>query len=772
MANDKKFLPGRVVQPSRDFLHRDERKGGSVKLFITDETEFRTHQEYLSSEINKIETSLDEEFTKYPEIPAVIKAKLRDDAWAKSHRPTDLFQKDTCPIIGLDNMGELLISATKAGMSRLKNRISAPTSKAQKANISAVQDISKFQEKDKLQDLSLNELISKSKRNNQTYLKVLLFDHHDPEINEDIKDKFLSWASEKKLEVEDISKLRGLSIWRLKSANEQQIKEMIQHPSIRTISYFPAYRMVLKKNLISSQKISDIPIPDANKDYPLVAVVDSGVSQNHPQLSPWVTYTISYVPEQYQDNNHGSFVAGLICMGDKLNGIGICPDEEPIKLIDIQMLPDESSPDTLSEDDLIQRLQECIPEITNKHKVRIWNMSAALNEKTKDEKFSSLAVFLDKLQDQYNIILALPSGNYEDVNQRKWPPQNGIGNADRLQVPADSVRAITVGAIACKESPDSLVKLNQPTSYSCKGPGQTYIPKPELVHYSGNLAIKNGKLTCFNQGILSFDAEGNITEDVGTSFSCPLVARTLSIIQHKLTDSTTNEMIKALAIHNSHIPEGLGTSDEVFQYAGFGKPDKVENILKCSESEITLMFEQEIFQGHNLIYPLTWPQSLKDGDKKHRGKVRMTLVAGVPLDSEFGSEYIRASISASLQTKATKNGEEVWLNKVHEDPDTSDLSKCYEKERIKGGYKWKPIKRYDADLKRITAEDWRIKVSLLLRDGFELGLRPIKFALIFTLSDPDGVAPVYNEVIVGLRNKNVITSPIQLRAQVQEKVRV
>ena len=231
-------------------------------------------------------------------------------------------------------------------------------------------------------------------------------------------------------------------------------------------------------------------------------------------------------------------------------------------------------------------------------------------------------------------------------------------------------------------------------------------------------------------------------------------------------------MIKALAIHNSYIPKGLGTSDELFQYVGFGKPDKVENVLKCSESEVTLMFEQEIFQGHNLKYPLAWSQSLKDSNGKCRGKVRMTLVAGVPLDFEFGSEYIRASISASLQAKVTKDGKEHWLNKVHEDPDTNDLSKCYEKERIKGGYKWKPVKRYEADLKRIIAEDWRIKVSLLLRDGFELGSRPIKFALIFTLSDPDGIAPVYNEVIVGLRNKNVITNPIQLRAQVQEKVRV
>jgi hypothetical protein len=285
--------------------------------------------------------------------------------------------------------------------------------------------------------------------------------------------------------------------------------------------------------------------------------------------------------------------------------------------------------------------------------------------------------------------------------------------------------------------------------------------------------MNNGRMDYSNQGILSFDEKGNIIEGIGTSYSCPLGARTMSIIKEKLVDTTTNNMVKALTIHNSFIPENLGKSEAIFPYVGFGKPGKVDDVLACNESEVTLMMEQEIYEGHHLTIPFAWPKSLIDENGKCRGRVRMTLVAGVPLDASYGSEYIRANVSATLQAgNPGKEGKLVYKGQMHEDPDTSDLSKCYEKERIKNGFKWKPIKRYEADLKGIKAEDWRIWISLLLRDGFRLGVRPVRFALIFSLIDPDGVAPVYNEVILGLRNKNVITSPIQLRAQVQEKVRV
>jgi len=769
MVNDKKFLPVRVVQPSRDFEQKDERQGGKIQYFI-EEAEQKQHQDLLISEMNNIESNLIEDFKKYPGLPTVIKAKLRKKALAKSHRPTELFKRDTCPIIGLDNMGEVLISVTQSGIGRLKTRITSPTSERQKANITAVQEISNYKEIDKLMGLTVKKLIEKSKRNNHNCIKVILFDHQEQTLNENIKHSFLSWIQSNSLKADDISALNNLSIWRVPEIGESKIHELIKHPSVRTISFFPSYKLILQKDLVSSKEILDIPQPQKNKEYPTVAIIDTGISENHPSLSPWVIDKYSFVPMAYQNNNHGSFVAGLVCMGNKLNGTSICPDDEQIQIIDIQMIPDEKSSDTVTEDILIERLKECVPEIIKKHHVRIWNMSAAFNDCTGDEMFSSLAVFLDKLQEENNFILTLPSGNYTNIEQRKWPPQSDINNTDKLQVPADSVRAITVGAIACKENLDSVVKINEPASYSCRGPGPTYIPKPEIVHYSGNLTVKNGELNCFNQGILSFDDKGNISEGIGTSYSCPLAARTMALLHDKLADPISNNMIKAITIHNSYVPKNLGASEDVFPYVGFGKPEKVEDMLKCSASEVTIMFEQEIYEKTNLIIPFVWPKSLINADGKCRGKVRMTLVAGIPLDANFGSEYIRANIDASLHKGIIKNEEMVYNGVLGEEPTSKDLSKYYEIERIENGYKWKPIKRYEATFSRKKADDWRIKISLLLREGFK-PREPIRFALIFTLSDPEGVAPVYDEVIIGLRNKNVITNPIQLRAQVQEKIR-
>lgn len=397
-------------------------------------------------------------------------------------------------------------------------------------------------------------------------------------------------------------------------------------------------------------------------------------------------------------------------------------------------------------------------------------MSLGLSISVEDEFFSSLGSFLDIIQEDNNIIITLPSGNYTHANQRKWPPQDNIINDDRLQVPADSVRAITVGAIACKDNNDSIVKTNQPASYSCKGPGPSYIVKPELIHYSGNVGFNNGTLHSLNQGIRSFDENGRITEDAGTSFACPLVARTLAILDHKLDSSTSNNLIKALAIHHSQIPIEAKIHDDILPYVGFGIPTSANNILNCTESSITLVFEQEIYEGHSLKYHFVWPKSLRDENGKCRGDVKMTLVAGVPLDSNFGSEYIRANITATLGAKTfdNKKNEYKFISKLKENPKLE--AGLYEEELIKNGYKWKPIKKYEGNFRGIKTDEWRIRVSMLLRDGISLDIAPLKFALIFTLSDPEGLTPVYDEVVIGLENENVITNPLKLRSEIQQRI--
>jgi serine protease AprX len=760
------YLPVRVVQPNSDFLEKQEGHGGESTWFIEKE-EFESHKKSLVNKLNVVESKLSQSFYKYPNIPSVIKVNLHSGALAKSHRPTGIFKTSVCPIIGVAGKGELLISVTKKCLHDLHHMVESPN-KTQKANLTAITDINTYSLNDKLQGLKLDELKSRSIRDNKTSLKVFLFNHPDSDINENVVSDFLKWVNSQNLQIENITHLEKYAIWRIVGASSEQIEDICKHPSVRTVSYFPTFKIVSQKRILDNKVKDDFPLPNENTEYPKVGVIDSGVSKDHPFLLPWIIDKEFFDPEPYQNNYHGSFVSGLICMGQLLNGNSICPDSEIIQILDIQVLPDESIQE-IYEDDLIIRLSSSIPKLSKKHRLRIWNMSLALNVNVEDEIFSSLACFLDKLQDKNNIIITLPSGNYEDPNQRKWPPQTNFNNKDRLQIPGDSVRAITVGAIACRENLDSFVKIKEPTSYSCKGPGPMYIVKPELVHYSGNLSLNSNGFDISNQGIISFDEKGNLVEGLGTSFSCPLVARTLSVMDYKLDPSSTNNLIKALVIHHSQIPESCAKYQDALPYVGFGLPPSVDNMLNCTESSITLIFEHEIYEGYSLIYPFVWPESLKFNNKCY-GNVKMTLVAGVPLDENFGSEYIRANINASMGAKTfdKKKNKYEFKTKLKENPTLS--GSLYEKDLIEHGYKWKPIKRYEHNFTGTKTDEWRIRVSILLRNGIKLGFEPIKFALIFTLSDPKGKAPVYNEVVLGLQNENVLTNPIQLRTEIRQRI--
>lgn len=769
MTDEKKNLPIRIVQPSREFVNKNKSSWAEKKVFIEGE-EFEKHKENLIQKISSISSSLVTSFEKYPSIPTVLKAKLRDDALAKSHRPNGILNKDTCPIIGTDKVGELLISSTKSGIRNLSKKLKEPENPEQIANISAVEDFQEYGSNDKLQGLSLRNLIEVATRGKKTYLKVTLFNHKDEETNAELEKQFEQLLEGMDVDYENISKLEGLNLWRIIGVDEKNINEIISHPSVRTVSFFPKF-VLIKPDSTSKGKIAlALPQADSSHIYPIVAIIDSGISQNNPYLSTWVKDTFPYVPTSYQDNHHGTFVAGLVVMANRLNSEGFCVENEIVQVIDIQMIPDNSK-DSLYEDDVIARLQDVVPKVLKKYDVKIWNMSAGFKTLISNENFSSLAIILDKLQDEYGIIFVLPSGNYDKNPQRTWPPQQVIGDRDKIQIPGDSVRAITVGALACKEDFSSIVKKDQPTSYSCRGPGPVSIVKPELVHYSGNLSLNNGNGTARIQGIKSFDVDGSITEDLGTSFSTPLISRTLSILYNYLSNDPSIPLLKALTVHNSFVPPSVSSDDMSFPYVGYGLPKDVASFFSCDKTNITLVFDHEIYQGTTMFYPFPWPKSLQDAKGNCRGKVRITLVAEVPLDANYGSEYIRGNVEVRFQSFSGhgKAGKEQWKDRIDEYPNKEGFESFFESKLVKNGYKWKPIKRFETEFTRIKALDWRIKVSLLLRDGTVLSNKPVKFALIFSLEDPKNIAPVYDEVVLELPNKGLITTPIVLKSRIREK---
>ena len=100
------YLPIKVIVPKQTDHVRPRAGGSKRKVFGDDIYRARTN---LLFRLNHVEEYFIESFQHWDNVPGVAVASLKDDAIAKSHRPSVLFNNHTCPIIGVRGFGELLI---------------------------------------------------------------------------------------------------------------------------------------------------------------------------------------------------------------------------------------------------------------------------------------------------------------------------------------------------------------------------------------------------------------------------------------------------------------------------------------------------------------------------------------------------------------------------------------------------------------------------------------------------------------------------------------
>lgn len=261
---------------------------------------------------------------------------------------------------------------------------------------------------------------------------------------------------------------------------------------------------------------------------------------------------------------------------------------------------------------------------------------------------------------------------------------------DRIISPADSVRAITVGAIALYDSIDSIVKENQPAPFSRRGPGANYIVKPDVVDYGGNMS-KN--FESLGLGIKGMDNYGRIIEGIGTSYSTPRIVQKFASVYDAMVERDLL-LAKAMIIHSARINSRdiLEQNSGNIKYYGFGMPAvDVQDILQCSQDEITLVFRQKIARGTHLeMFNFPYPKSLiRDG--KCFGEIGMTLAYNPILDERYGKEYCRTNIDASFGICYTsKIGKLEFKGCV---PLESTWDEKFESSRVEHGFKWCPIKK-------------------------------------------------------------------------------
>lgn len=756
---NKNNLPIKIIlQKTEDIF--SNRGGGSPKFFGELTPQLQTE---ISNKFEALLEFYNDVFEENENIPAIGKVTVKPEAIAKSHKPDDLCRN--CPIIGSEDLNEIYIKVKKKSIQETVQLVMNPPSIKFKANMTAVSDIQPIKANEKITSSLIlaaqNDFLSI-----KNSIKVKIFDFDDDFDNAQIWDyvnrKITSLGLHENCEL--IAYGEHIKFLKMEVNSYEDIIKIASINGVKSVDFFQEYS--LPKDDFSSADLQMLLECEYTDTEVSIGIIDGGISDDNPYLQPYIVAREEYISKVYQNPHHATFIASTIQYGNLLNGINSSTCHR-FKFVDIVAMPNGDKnfgpTDSISEYDLMDIIEEVMDK--HSHSTKIWNISLGIENKPCSGTMSDLGMFLDYIQDKYHVQMFVSSGNINDLPLRTWPPQSGLGEHDRMISPGDSVRAITVGSVALFESDDSIVKFNEPSPFSRRGPGANYIVKPDIVDYGGNLSATY----CIDGlGVRGLDPQGNIIEGNGTSYSNPRALQKFASIYEEMVEPNLL-LAKAMLVHSARMNsrELLDEKPNNIKYYGFGIPSpNIQEILQCSEDEVTLVFKQKISQGSHLeMYDFPYPKSLIQNGK-YIGEIGMTLAYLPPLDEKYGREYCRTNIDVSFGTYSyLQNGKIDYNGQV---PLETKWDEKFEVARVEHGFKWSPIKSYYRKLKNgiKLADGWKLRIDMTARNGIYVPSQ--EFVLIVTIKDPNG-NDIYSEIVTGLRERGYITNNLETRYQARQR---
>lgn len=752
-------LPIKLVLPKTTDIVPNT-SGGNLKFFGEVTPELKKN---ITDKFESLLSFYSNVFDENETIPAVGKITVKPEAIAKSYKPSDLCRD--CPIIGSEDLDEIYIKVNRKNIQDTIKMVQNPPSQKFQANMTAIVDIQPIKAKEKISP-SLQSMAQDDFNSIKRAIKLKIFDFNDDFDNAQIWNyvtrKLQQSHFENKYEI--ISYGDQLKFLKIEVNSYDDIIKLASINGVKTVSFFQEYSLP-RNDFLSTDLQTKLDNEYRDSDV-TIGIIDGGISDDNPFLKPYVIAREEYVNKAYQNPKHATFIASTIQYGNVLNNL---PTSESYRFnfVDIVAIPNSDEDfgltDFITEDDLMEIIEEVMKKYSPTTK--IWNLSLGLENKPCDGSMSDLGMFLDYIQDTYHVQIFVSSGNINSLPLRNWPPQKGIGEHDRLISPADSVRAITVGSVALFDSIDSIVKFNEPSPFSRRGPGANYIVKPDIVDYGGNFSTS---YKIDGLGVNGLDPSGKIIEGNGTSYSTPRALQKYASIYEEMINPDLL-LAKAMLIHSARMNSRdlLDDHPDNIKYYGFGIPSSnTQDILQCSQDCVTLVFKQKISQGSHLeMYDFPYPKSLiKNG--KYTGEIGMTLAYLPPLDSNYGREYCRTNIDVSFGTYSyLDTGKITYKGQV---PLESKWDEKFEAARVEHGFKWSPIKSYYRKLSRgIKLEDgWKLRIDLTPRNGLYVPSQ--EFVLIITIKDSNG-NDIYSEIANGLRERGYVTNNIETKYQIRQR---
>jgi len=759
MADIKKLRPDRLpiklIMPNQGKEKKVQAGGSAPVPFRTVDSAFRKS---LSNQVTAIRDIITSQVKKTAAAP--VRVKLLAKATAKSHRPDHLFTPVTCPIIGSGHIGELFLKATPEGLSNLIKIIETSGSQQLEKEISCVEAIEAITPAYRRKGIDSKDVLRRSPRRKNGFLtRVQLFKFGDEKEQAQLVENFQEACHGREIRINTAGYSPSSFTYGAECQNVDDVDALSRIVGVRTVVSMPLIR-TLRPQMLNPKSLPKLMSREnVSGDVPVVVVVDSGITNKIPELEGWVVGRETEVAPEYRNDEHGTFVAGLICWGNALNPNLGGIDPNPCAVFDLQVIPngdpDKGDIDELTEQEFLTALDKALNEHANEYKV--WNLSLSTDEVCSLDDFSKLAVELDNLQEKHQVSFVISAGNYSNPPLLDYPRKKAHIEPGRITIPADSVLGITVGSISHVDYNGKGPSDRHPSAFSRHGAGPNHIIKPDLIHYGGACAIDGTHVT----GIRSVGVSGT-AENLGTSFATPLVSKTLAQIYHQITPTPSPVMARALLTHHARDPRTQQrVPDGEENFFGFGLPQPIPYCLECTPHTSTLVFEDVLRPGFYLEWDdFPYPPSLyRDG--RYFGEIWMTVAFAPARGARWGSEYCETHIDAHFgvyfEQKSRKTGDSTTKFKGLVPPEHKNPGLLYESYQVEKLRKWAPVRTYHGDLgpNGERGQQWRLMVRLLTRHGIEAQetFKPQPFALIVTISDPEKKAPVYDEMARTVLNR-------------------
>lgn len=321
-------------------------------------------------------------------------------------------------------------------------------------------------------------------------------------------------------------------------------------------------------------------------------------------------------------------------------------------------------------------------------------------------------------------------------------------SANRLQVPADCVNALAIGAA---DTPDAGWMR---AAYSSVGPGRSPgLIKPDLVSFGGSTA--RPFLVLGHKDPLKLEPTG------GTSFAAPSVLRQGTGIRAHLGPSLSPLAIRALLVHCAE------PADIPHTEIGWGRvAEQLADIVTCADDTVRVVFEGTITASRYIRAPIPVPDEALEG----MVKIKATLLYATEVDPHHPGNYTRAGLDVifrpnkgNVREKATHAASKSFFGK--------NRPTVTEDELRHDAWKWENCLHGENSYRGRTLEEpaFDIHYNARLEGQDNSKKQELKYALIISVK-ARRVADLYSRIVRRYRGTLEALLPvIEIPVRIQDE---